>query len=66
VRFVKEQEMTWPQYLGGRDNKFGKQFSVDALPSAWLVDRKGIVRDIHGTRDMSAKIAKLMAEKPAD
>jgi hypothetical protein len=35
---------------------------VDALPSAWLVDRKGIVRDIHGTRDMSAKIAKLMAE----
>jgi thiol-disulfide isomerase/thioredoxin len=62
VRFVKEQEMPWPQYLGGRDNKFGKQFSVDALPSAWLVDRKGIVRDIHGTRDMAAKIAKLMAE----
>jgi thiol-disulfide isomerase/thioredoxin len=62
VRFVKEQEMPWPQYLGGRDNKFGKQFAQDALPSAWLVDRKGIVRDIHGTRDMAAKIAKLMAE----
>jgi hypothetical protein len=28
----------------------------------WLVDRKGIVRDIHGTMDLEAKVAKLMAE----
>jgi thiol-disulfide isomerase/thioredoxin len=62
LRFVKEQEILWPQYLGGRDNKIGKQYSQDALPSAWLVDRKGIVRDIHGTTDMAAKIAKLIAE----
>ena len=35
---------------------------MNAIPAVWLVDRKGIVRDIHGTTDLEAKVAKLMAE----
>jgi thiol-disulfide isomerase/thioredoxin len=63
-RFISEEGLPWPQYFGGRgpDNRFGREFSINAIPVAWLVDRKGIVRDIHGTTDLEAKVAKLMAE----
>ena len=61
-RLIKEQGLVWPQYFGGRDNKFGREYSVNTLPSVWLVDRKGNVRDLHGTENLAAKVAKLMAE----
>lgn len=63
-RFINKEGLAWPQYFGGRgpDNKFGREYSINAIPAAWLVDRKGIVRDIHGTTDLEAKVAKLMAE----
>jgi len=58
----KEKDLAWPQFFGGRDNKYGKNYALNFLPSAWLVDRKGIVRDIHGTADLEAKVEKLMAK----
>ena len=61
-RFIKEKDLAWPQFFGGRDNKYGKNYALNFLPSAWLVDRKGIVRDIHGTADLEAKVEKLMAK----
>jgi len=63
-RFIAEEGVDWPQYVGGRgpENKFGREYAIDAIPAVWLVDRKGIVRDIHGTTDLEAKVAKLMAE----
>jgi len=60
-RFIQEQSMTWPEFFGGRDNQYAHDYAINFLPSAWLVDRKGIVQDIHGTIDMEAKIDKLMA-----
>jgi peroxiredoxin len=55
--------MPWPQYFGGygADNKYGREYGT-VLPYVWLVDKKGIVRDIHGLVDLEAKVAKLMAE----
>jgi thiol-disulfide isomerase/thioredoxin len=61
-RFIQDHDLAWPQYFGGRENKFGRDYSINAIPAVWLVDRKGIVRDIHGTTDLEAKVAKLMAE----
>jgi thiol-disulfide isomerase/thioredoxin len=63
-RFINEEGLAWPQYFGGRgpDNQFGRDYSINAIPAVWLVDRKGVVRDIHGTTDLEAKVAKLMAE----
>ena len=63
-RFINEEGLPWPQYFGGRgpENKYGREYSINAIPAVWLVDRKGIVRDIHGTTDLEAKVAKLMAE----
>ena len=63
-RFISQEGLPWPQYFGGRgpENKFGREYSINAIPVVWLADRKGIVRDIHGTTDLEAKVAKLMAE----
>jgi thiol-disulfide isomerase/thioredoxin len=62
-RFIKEQGLVWPQYFGGRDhNRFGREYSVNTLPSVWLVDRTGNVRDLHGTENLRAKVEKLMSE----
>jgi thiol-disulfide isomerase/thioredoxin len=63
-QFINKEGVVWPQYFGGRGpgNKFTREYSIDAIPAVWLVDRKGIVRDIHGTTNLEAKVAKLMAE----
>jgi thiol-disulfide isomerase/thioredoxin len=63
-QFLNKEGLAWPQYFGGRGpgNQFGREYAISAIPTVWLVDRKGIVRDIHGTTDLEAKVAKLMAE----
>ena len=62
-QFLQQQDIPWPQYFGGRtDNKYSPQYSLNYFPYVWLVDRKGILRDIHGRADLAAKVAKLMAE----
>jgi thiol-disulfide isomerase/thioredoxin len=62
-RFLKEQDISWPQYFGGRiGNKYGMDYSLNFFPYLWLADRKGILRDIHSTENLEAKVAKLMAE----
>jgi len=62
-RFVQQQEIPWPQYFSGRtNNKYARLYSLNFFPYIWLADRKGILRDIHGTTDLEAKVAKLMAE----
>jgi len=60
---IAVNQMPWPQYFGGygADNPYGRQYG-DTLPYVWLVDKKGIVQDIHGRVDTEAKIEKLLAE----
>lgn len=62
-QFIKEHDMPWPEYYGGfgADNQYGRKFG-EALPYVWLVDKKGIVQDIHGRTETEAKIKKLLAE----
>jgi thiol-disulfide isomerase/thioredoxin len=62
-QFVKENDIPWPQEFVGRDGtKYVEQYSLNFFPSVWLVDKKGIVQDIHGRVDTEAKIKKLLAE----
>ena len=63
LRFIKQNDLPWPQDFAGygADNKFAQQFGA-ALPYIWLVDKHGIVQDIHGRKDTEAKIKKLLAQ----
>ncbi|MBI2927032.1 MAG: redoxin domain-containing protein [Verrucomicrobia bacterium] len=63
VNFTKKENMPWPQYFeAGGDNKFGREFNVVSIPTMWLVDKKGVLRDMNARGDLHAKVEKLLAE----
>ncbi|HYE33281.1 MAG TPA: redoxin family protein [Methylomirabilota bacterium] len=65
TNLIKQEEMTWPQYFDGKGwkNKFGLEFGINSIPSMWLVDKKGILRDLNARDDLAAKVQKLLAEE---
>ena len=62
--FVADQNMAWPQFFDGQgwQNKFGQQFGIDSIPTQWLVDKKGNLRDLDGRDDLETKVEKLLEE----
>ncbi|MBN9689879.1 MAG: TlpA family protein disulfide reductase [Verrucomicrobia bacterium] len=63
--FVKKKAMEWPQFFDGAgwQNKFGQQFGIQGIPTMWLVDKQGNVRDLNAREDLTGKVKKLLAEK---
>lgn len=63
--FVKEKGMAWPQYFDGKGwkNQFGVKYGISAIPSMWLVDKQGNLRDMNARQDLAGKVEKLLAEK---
>ena len=55
VKFCEENEISWPQIFEvdrGWDNRVGRAFEVNAIPSVWVIDKEGNVVgiDLHGGR----------------
>ncbi len=63
--FVKEKGMPWPQYFDGKGwkNEFGVKYGINSIPSMWLVDKKGILRDMNARQGLAGKVEKLLAEE---
>jgi len=63
-KFVAKEQMEWPQYFDGKvwSNKYGVQYGIRGIPSMWLVDKKGNLRDMEGREGLADKVAKLLAE----
>ena len=63
--FVKKHEMPWPQYFDGEgwQNKFGQEFGIMGIPSMWLVDKQGNLRELEARDQLESKVEKLLAEK---
>lgn len=64
TKTLKEKEMTWPQYFDGKGwkNKYGQEFGINSIPTMWLVDKQGNLRDIEARGDLEEKVTKLLAE----
>lgn len=62
--FVAEEKMTWPQYYDGLvwQNKLAQEFGINSIPAMWLIDKKGIVRDLEARGDLEKKVEKYLAE----
>jgi thiol-disulfide isomerase/thioredoxin len=62
--FVKDKGMAWPQYFDGKGwgNQFGQEFGIDSIPSMWLVDKQGNLRDQNARGALEEKVSKLLAE----
>jgi thiol-disulfide isomerase/thioredoxin len=62
---MKKQGMTWAQYFdgGGWENKISKGFGIDSIPAAWLIDKKGMLRE-QGLRgeELGQAVEKLLKE----
>lgn len=64
LKFIKEKNMPWPQYFDGKawGNKFGQEFGITAIPTMWLVDKKGVLVDMNARAQLEEKVKKLLAE----
>jgi thiol-disulfide isomerase/thioredoxin len=62
--FVKSKDLPWPQYFDGHawKNQFGVQYCIHSIPTMWLVDKKGNLRETNAREDLQEKVAKLLAE----
>jgi len=38
-----------------------EDFGVTSLPTMWLVDKNGVLRDLQGVNDLEKKVEKLLA-----
>ena len=65
--FTKDKEMTWTQLREESQSEepwhpLAKQWGVSGIPTMFLLDKKGILRDVDARDGTDAKIAKLLAE----
>ncbi len=62
-KVVTEEKMKWPQHFDtSEENKFAKEFEIESIPTMWLVDKKGNLRDLNARENVVEKIEKLLAE----
>jgi thiol-disulfide isomerase/thioredoxin len=65
VKFTKAAGMTWPQYFDGKSwaNEISTRYGIDAIPAAWLLDKKGIVRSTEARGgNLGEQVKRLLAE----
>lgn len=62
-QFLEAQDIPWPQYFDGQgwNNEIGQRFGVSVLPTMWLVDKAGKLRDLDARQNLAEKVAKYMA-----
>ena len=63
-RFIKEREVPWPQYFDGKgwENKFALKFGIFSIPTMWLVDRRGNLRNVNARGPLEGMIQTLLNE----
>lgn len=60
---LQDVPVDWPQYFdvpAGR--KVQSQFGVHALPMCWLLDKKGVLRELKAERDPEGLVKKMLGE----
>lgn len=63
-KFVAKNKMAWPQFCdgGGWNNSINKEFGIRAIPAMYLVDKKGILRDMNAREGLADKVRALLKE----
>lgn len=57
--YLEKNPTPWPQQW----NKAWNDFGINSIPTMWLVDKKGIVRDVDARKDLEQKVERLLAEQ---
>jgi thiol-disulfide isomerase/thioredoxin len=63
-KFIADNEMPWPQYCdgGGWESAINKTFAINAIPTMYLVDKKGVLRETTARDGLSEKVRVLLNE----
>lgn len=63
-QLIKREKIPWPQFFGENEeaSKVAEQFGITGIPAMWLVDKKGLLRDINARHDLASKVEKFLAE----
>lgn len=62
----KNPEMTWVQLFDEKNagwHPLAKEYGINAIPTMYLIDRKGVLRSVEARENMEDMIPKLLAEK---
>ena len=64
-KFVVENKLPWPQHFDGKgwENQFAVRYGIFAIPTMWLVDKRGNLRDTQARGATERRIESLLAEK---
>ena len=65
-KVIKAREIRWPNSVneGGWNNGFAGKCGVFAIPNGWLVDKKGILREVAVRERLKEKVELLLTEPP--
>ena len=64
-QFIKEHALPWPQEFEGKgwENQFAVRYGIFSIPTMWLVDKRGNLRDTNPGAQLEAHVTTLLDEK---
>lgn len=64
--FIQDRQIPWAQQCDGQAwlNPLAAQYGIRHLPTYWLIDKTGVVRDLRAEKNLEASLEKLLAESP--
>jgi len=61
---LADAQVEWPQYFDGAEGgAIQKHFGLRTLPACWIVDKRGILRDLKAEKNPEGIAQQLLAEK---
>lgn len=62
---LRELKVDWPTYFDGKgwENAIARPWGINALPTVWMVDKKGLLRSINASASYESWIRKLILEQ---
>ncbi len=63
---TEHKKLPWPQHFEDeqKENRFAKRYSIESIPTLWLIDKDGNVSDMNARVELLEKVEKLLKEKP--
>ncbi len=64
LAYLKEHGVSWPQHFDGKgfETPLIRRFGINGIPTQWLLDKKGLLRDANAQGTLAQKIPELLAE----
>jgi thiol-disulfide isomerase/thioredoxin len=64
-RVLTAGNMTWPQCFDAQkwEGPLIKRFGIMSIPTVWLIDKRGVLRDLNARGNLVERVEKLLEEK---